>query len=321
MNPRPAPRQITLTVVIPTHNCLAYLPQALASIDAQGRDDLEVIVLDDNSNDGTWVWLQARAQHDPRIVPIRLDGVGPAVARNLAIASAQGEYIAFLDADDRWRAGKLDAQIAFHRRHPEVVFSFTDYRHWSLQGEELGTCFAFWPHFRAESRAATGYRLLGSAAALLFAENVVGTSCVVARRDALQIAKGFDESMQSASDWDLWLRLARQGSVGYSTQEGMDYLVRPDSITAKSARRIEALRTIYQRHSPAAEALGPWSLYAARARIAVAEAEHLRKQHHYHLALRYHLKAWLLSPSWRVARAALADLWHALAGPRREVAV
>lgn len=202
---QPADLPPEVSVVIPTRDCLAYLPAALSSIEAQGLRSFEVLVIDDGSLDGTAEWLGARASAVPWLRVIAAAGEGPSAARNRGIAAAHAPLIAFLDADDVWLPGKLDAQLAFHRGRPEVLLSFTDYLHVDPSGAECGTCFEYWPSFRAvilDGRAVRGYRPLERAPQRILAENVVGTSTVVARRDALQNASGFDASLRSAADWD-----------------------------------------------------------------------------------------------------------------------
>jgi glycosyltransferase involved in cell wall biosynthesis len=93
-----------VSAVIPVHNAAAYIGEALASVYAQDRHPLEVIVVDDGSNDGSLAIAQSGF---PAIRAIRQANAGIGAARNRGIEAAQGEYIAFLDADDRWPAGRL----------------------------------------------------------------------------------------------------------------------------------------------------------------------------------------------------------------------
>ena len=84
----------------------------LATIDVQCRNDLEVIVVDDGSSDGTLDWLASRPATTFSLRILERGGVGPGPARNAGIEIAQGGLIAFLDADDQWWPGKLDRQLA-----------------------------------------------------------------------------------------------------------------------------------------------------------------------------------------------------------------
>jgi hypothetical protein len=130
----------------------------------------------------------------------------------------------------------------------------------------------------------------------------------MARRDALLAVAGFDTSLPSAADWDLWLRLALRGPVGASGEIMADYLMRPGSISGDRGRRLAALRRIVDRHAPEARRAAPYAERAARARIDVAEAEIARAAGERRAAAAAHLRALCLDPSLRIARAAASDL-------------
>ncbi len=298
----------TLSVVIPTHNCLSYLPAALASVERQGLLDLEVIVVDDGSSDGTWDWLQAQRETTPWLRGLRLEGVGPARARNTAVDSARAELIAFLDADDLWYSGKLAAQIEFHLRQPEIVFSFTNYRFVGVDGADLGDCFSYWPWFKRRVLPHGGFDRLDRPFATLFAESVVGTSTVVARKNALQNANGFDESLQSAEDWDLWLRLAQWGPVGFGHAVLCDYLIRRSgSETMKAEARLHSLDVVMRRYEQEVSRHCPRALRYAEARLLTGRAELYRERRMRKEAFLAHIGSLKRAPSWRTLRSTMAD--------------
>jgi glycosyltransferase involved in cell wall biosynthesis len=259
-----------ITVIIPARDAAAWLPRAILSVGPS--EAVEILVVDDGSTDGTPALLAGMAAHDPRLRVLPGPGRGPAAARNLGLAAARGPWVAFLDADDRWRLDKLAAQLAFHRAHPEMGFSFTDYRHRLATGEDRGACFAFWPRFAALVAGRTQPFLLPEAADALLAENVVGTSTVMARADLLRELGGFDEALRQAEDWDLWLRLAARAPVGCLPREWMDYtLHRPGNLSGARRARLAALRDVARRHSAGA-ARGAVRACAARLLVAGAEA-------------------------------------------------
>jgi len=299
--------RVKVSVIIPTYNCMTYLPDAISCVARQGLGNYEVLIADDNSTDGTWDWLLDQQRRDIRIRPIKLSGVGPSRARNTCILASHGEYIAFLDADDCWHDYKLAAQIKFMDKHPDMTMSFTNYQHVGMHGEDLGTSFNFWPRFKNSSAGKIGFHILPNALATIFAENVVGTSSVIARQNALQIANGYDENLDNSEDWDLWLKLASQGSVGYSTQVLMNYLMRPDSETSKSDRRIRNVEKIFNRHRANVEKLDTAVIPVAQARLSVARAERCRKTGDYAHAFAHHLQAIRLSPCKRTLRAIVSD--------------
>jgi hypothetical protein len=303
-----------VSVIIPARNCLAYLPAALASIEAQALPGLEVIVIDDASTDGTPDWLDAKRRTAPWLGVLRGRGQGPNVARNLGLAAARAPLIAFLDADDIWLPGKLRPQLAFHTADPEAAFSFTDYLHIDPEGITHGTCFEYWPAFHRVISDLPGgndsYHRLERAPAHLLAENVVGTSTVVARRNALQNATGFDTSLRSAADWDLWLRLARAGPVGFTPALGTRHLIRrPGSVSDDAPLRIACMRRIVAAHAPAIRAWpgGSRALRRARAHILMTEAD-FKRAHAAPGATAADLAAFWQAPSKRLARALAADL-------------
>lgn len=295
------------TVVMPTRDCLKYLPTTLATIDLQFCDGLEVVIVDDGSSDGTAEWLSSRQRSSFDLKVIHTEGIGPAAARNRALSASRAPLVAFLDADDAWLSGKLARQIEFHRANPDVGFSFTDYIHVTPDGRPLGTCFEYWAcHW---TRATDGqYRIVADAEAKLLATNLVGTSTVVARRSVLDTIGGFSLACRSAEDWDLWLRMAAVAPVAFSPSLTMSYLMRAGSETANRERRLASMRRIVDRYAARPDQLIVTALKTARARIAVAEAEHEREQGHLWRATRAHLDAMSLSPDWRTLRGMAADV-------------
>jgi len=95
------------SVVIACHNAQDTLPETLASLRAQTLGDWEAILVDDGSTDGTASVLKLAARVDPRIRVITQKNAGPSRARNVGIAAAKADWIAFLDADDIWVPEKL----------------------------------------------------------------------------------------------------------------------------------------------------------------------------------------------------------------------
>ena len=298
-----------LSVVIPTRDCLEYLPSALASVRAQAIDRLQLVVVDDGSTDGTGEYLAAQAARDPDLTIVaRAGGAGVAAARNAGLAVARAPIVGFLDADDVWRPGTIAARLAAHEADPGLVLSFADYDHVAPDGTDLGTCFAFWPRFARFLAGRRGLVPLGSRAlALLYAENVVGTSTVLARRDALAAEAGFSAEFRLAEDWDLWLRLARRGGVACWAEIGATYLVRPGSLSRDRPGLIACMRRIARRHGEAVLRTAPSAWLACRSRIAAAEAEHARIVGRRPAALLQHLLALVLAPSRRLAWETAAD--------------
>lgn len=98
-----------VSVVVPCYNAARFLDEALASVFAQGIDDLEVVLVDDGSTDGS---AEIARRHGPRVRVHAQANAGIAAARNAGVARARGDWLAFLDADDVWTEGSLAARLA-----------------------------------------------------------------------------------------------------------------------------------------------------------------------------------------------------------------
>jgi len=121
-----------ISCIVPVFNGERYLGETLDSILAQTYQPLELIVVDDGSTDGT---ATVAASYGKRIRYLWQTNAGEAVARNQGLSAAQGEFIAFLDADDLWHPEKLARQMARLQERPELDLSFT--RHQNFWMPEL----------------------------------------------------------------------------------------------------------------------------------------------------------------------------------------
>jgi len=184
-----------LSVIIPAYNRARVLPKAVQSVFDQGYDDLEVIVVDDASQDETES-VMAEIK-DPRVVYIRHPrNQGGAAARNTGIERARGEFIAFLDSDDLWLPGKLHKQMDLFRKLDDsygVVYSGLN-----VIFEETG-----------DSEIVPALRRGSFLNELLIANSIRTLSSVVVKRRSLQAVGGLDARLRSCQDWDLYIRLMK----------------------------------------------------------------------------------------------------------------
>ncbi|MBF6569684.1 MAG: glycosyltransferase [Candidatus Binataceae bacterium] len=180
-----------VSVVIPTHNRRMLVRDAIESVLAQCNVALELIVVDDGSIDGTAAELMPA--YADRVRWICTENRGPAAARNAGVAIASGEFVAFLDSDDRWMPAKLERQIAFMRANPACRISQCQER-WLRNGRQVN------PGQRHLKRG--GDIFLESLSTCL-----VSPSAVIMHRDLFREIGGFDETMQACEDYDLWLRI------------------------------------------------------------------------------------------------------------------
>jgi glycosyltransferase involved in cell wall biosynthesis len=191
-----------ISVLICTHNRHQELRRAIASVAAQTLLPAELVVVDDGSMPP--VSLEGLAL--PAALPLRLvrnaAPSGPAGARNIGIAAAAGSWIAFLDDDDEFMPGKIDAvarTLAGLHGAADVLYHPAEI---VMVNEGV--------RYRSRPRSAAGAQAMYRA---LLVRNVVGgTPMVVASKRSLLACGGFDASLGALEDYELWLRLARHGA-------------------------------------------------------------------------------------------------------------
>lgn len=201
---------------MPVFNGERYLKATLASVFAQTYPEIELVVVDDGSTDRSLEILDALGD---RVVVVRQQNRGPAAARNLGVQTAKGKWIAFLDADDIWEPEKIQRQLAHCGK---FSWSYTDSVF--MGGVNDGRRDSeFTPKFQG--------RVLDK----LICSNFVSTSTVMVLRQAFLEAGGFDESLRSIQDWELWVRLAGRYEVGYLDEPMMRYRIHSAS-TSRGTR-------------------------------------------------------------------------------------
>ncbi len=192
-----------VSIILPTYQRLAYLMEAIESIRAQTVTKWELIVVDDGSTDGSADWVDSL--EDARISTLRQPHIGhPAVLRNLGVAQARAEWIAFLDSDDRWRPEKLVRQLALHATSEDLQWSYTGRSLMDAIGIPLANArFKPW-----EPWAGWIVRQI------LDGDATIALPTVMVRTSLLKAVGGFDESRRWAEDYDLWLRLSSRAPCG-----------------------------------------------------------------------------------------------------------
>ncbi len=224
-----------ISVVIPTYNQASLLRLALQSVMAQTHQNWEAIVINNHSSDDTENVV--RSIHDQRISLINFANNGIiAASRNLGIQQARGEYVAFLDSDDTWVPRKLEICLK------QLVATHSD-----------GVC-----HNEYQVRNGVRERVLryGPKAnfvyqKLLFNGNCVSTSALLIRRDQLLKANLFseDKSINTAEDYDLWLRLSKNGCRLLFLSDVLgDYLIHSSNNSAAVSRHFNAVFNVVQSH-------------------------------------------------------------------------
>lgn len=237
---------VTVSVIVPTYNTIGYLPAAIESILNQTFEDFEILLVNDGSTDGTAQWVETLT--DPRIRYTEQNNQGLSAARNTGIALAQGRYIALLDADDLWEPTKLEKQVAVLEANPDIgmVHSWV----WFIDAEGRSTG-RIWKT-QAE----------GMALSRLLHRNDVAVLSVLVRRECFAKTGGFDPTLRSLEDWDLWLRLAVHDAIAVIREPLAYYRQLPGSMSRNCEVMEASFRTVIDRHF----ALAPQSLQFLRDR-------------------------------------------------------
>lgn len=188
-----------VSVVIPCFNHEKYIGECLDSVLNQTHSDFEVIVIDDGSTDGT---PQIVRSYGSRVKYIWQKNKGPSSARNLGIRTSQAEFIAFQDADDIWLPEKLELQVEFLEENPDLAWVYSDMCTFNDQQILQTSWFSERPTQQ------------GKVFEKLISNNFVPTITVIAKKSVILEVGGFDESLRSCEDKDLWLRLALKYPLG-----------------------------------------------------------------------------------------------------------
>jgi glycosyltransferase involved in cell wall biosynthesis len=270
-----------VSVVIPTRNRRRLLGQALRSALDQVGVELEVVVVDDGSTDGTADAVESLGDGRVRLVRHQRP-LGVAAARNAGAAVARGAWVALLDDDDLWAPDKLRRQL-----------------------EAASAAGAGWAYAGVVEVDAEG-RLLGGGPppspegllAGLRRRNLMpaGSSNVVVRSEAFSESGGFDPRLRHLADWDLWLRLARLGSPACVPAPLVAYRLHGGQATLDTSGMLAEANALKARHGADHRAILRWAAWS-----------HLRTGHR-RAALRAYAGAVLAGDVASLARAAVALL-------------
>ncbi|MEZ8880303.1 glycosyltransferase family 2 protein [Vibrio lentus] len=296
-----------VSIIIPTYNCLDYLPKAIGSVLKQTHQDVELIIIDDNSNDGTSTYLALI--DDERIITLSTLGVGAPQARNLGIEKATGEYIAFLDADDFWFPEKIERQLEFHQRYPGLAMSFTNYEHLTEDYQVIIDCFSYWSQFQDQDEL---FINIESPLEFIIENNVIGTSTVMVKADVFSQTNSFDADIKYGEDWELWLRMSENHQIGVLNSVQVGYLMRASSVTQAESlklRNLQSIESILQRYQNNSEHwnLRSSSFKVAKARILEGYADYYRGLQQNRQAIAYSFRSLVMAPQKRTLRHLLGD--------------
>jgi len=188
---KPIKNMPLVTAVIPTFNRGWCLADAVTSVIDQKYPAMEIIVVDDGSTDNT---CQVLEPYMDSITLLHQENTGVSAARNFGIRQSTGEFVAFLDSDDRWTPDKITCQVDFFQHHPEAMICQTE-EIWIRNGKRVN------PKFKHKKPSGMIFELSLELC-------LVSPSAVMMRRNFFEIKGYFDETLPACEDYDLWLRTA-----------------------------------------------------------------------------------------------------------------
>ena len=206
--------QPLVSVIMPTYNHGKFIGKAIDSVLNQTDKNLELIIIDNYSEDDTEKIVAA--YEDDRIIYLKFRNNGIiAASRNHGIRHSHGEYIAFLDSDDFWHKQKLEKQLP-HFGTPEIIGVASN-----------AVLVSETPYYRKDNLARSKRGYVDYKYRDILNHNRIMTSSLIVRRDTLDRTGLFDEDkvFSFIEDWELWLRMARYGSFRVLENQLLTYLV------------------------------------------------------------------------------------------------
>ena len=244
-----------VSIVVPVYNAADYLEETVRSVQRQTFGDWELLLVDDHSSDKSRELVQRLAKEDGRIRPLVQEAgkKGAAAARNFGMSRAEGQYLAFLDADDVWRPDKLEKELGFLRRKG-AAFVFTAYEF----GDEAA---------RGTGKVVSVPETLTYRQAL--SRTVIFTSTVLFDRE--QIGDGLLSMPEVKSeDTATWWQILRAGHVARGLDENLVIYRRPKrSLSSNKAAAVSRIWNLYRRQEKLNPLQSAWYLafWAVRATL------------------------------------------------------
>lgn len=220
-----------VSICIPAFNCEDYLREAVQSVQRQGVDNIEIIIVDDGSTDKTSYIANHLALSDRRIRVYCQKNSGSCVARNLAFKMAKGRYICLLDADDIWHSGKLESQLKILENHPDAIVIGAVRRFSDGKSRNYGSLTV---PFKYNSKEDYLHCLLTIPDTQKLLINTLCCRAEYIKDDP------WDPRFKTGHDWEVWIRLAYKYEFIHVEEVFQYYRKHPASTTKNNRLRLTA---------------------------------------------------------------------------------
>lgn len=282
--------QPLVSVVIATYNMGQYLPLAIDSVLNQSWSNLEVVVIDDGSQDDTPEQM-TRYEKDTRVRYFPTENRGQPQAKNKGLQESKGDFIAFCDADDLWQPCKLEVQIPYFE-NPEVGVVYSEVSYIDQHGDPVDKEIPYERHS-------------GTVTDKLVIKNFVPFGTAVIRSACLDKDGTFDENLPMGIDWDLWLRYSMNWQFQYVPEATYTYRIWPGQMSKNYIGRyknafliLEKFLAAHPDALPKAVQEQAWAdMYVSRGMsLATSEKLFVQPLRDVLTGLRYN---WLFLPGWK----------------------
>jgi glycosyltransferase involved in cell wall biosynthesis len=199
--------QPLVSVIIPTYNYAGFIGEAIESVRAQTYTHWECLVVDDGSTDNTAEIIAAYIGRDPRIQYLRQQNQYQAAARNRGLRQSKGQYVQFLDADDKIEPHKFERHVTYLEQHLDVDIVYSGVRFFDALDAQMFVTESDAP-LKVPKVSGEGRDVLPN----LVHANIMAVNSPLVRRSLVEAVGSFDEELSPAEDWDYWLRCAFAGA-------------------------------------------------------------------------------------------------------------
>lgn len=220
-----------ISVILPTYNRTNSLRRSVQSVLEQSYKDIELLIVDDGSDDDTAEIVKEIEDERVRYLP-QHENRGACAARNVGIRAARGEYIAFQDSDDVWHREKLAAQIHFLQKNDADAVFCAFIRH----DGDLTACL---PEGLSDGERVTYEAMLE--------HNFISTQTLMGKSACFR-AEQFDEAYPRLQDWELGLRLVRRFKICFDQRPMVEVYVQKDSISKNPRKGMWAIEHLAAQH-------------------------------------------------------------------------
>ncbi len=215
------------SIIIPCYNHGIFLTDAINSLISQSYNYWEAIIVNDGSTDNTIEISNYWCKKDSRIKLVSVSNNGLSSARNTGIEFSTGEYIALLDADDKYKFNHLESLLNVFQTGSDIAF--TGYSYFSDS--------SVINHSVRLNKSMDFQKILDG--------NIVPPVAVAFKKNIFDISGGFDTSLKSAEDWDLWIRCYKIGfCLGISEESSAFYRISANSMSRQFLTMYEALKNV-----------------------------------------------------------------------------